>query len=480
MFSYGQIDKKANKDPVKNTEIENSRPGATISNSNQKPLIKESDTNNMTNIQRSDSLKRPNTLYQAFKPNSKPTAKIGNAIYTVFVPNLKFEVVSLSTDLEDGKNILYVWKNVPGNQINLKIEYQVSNSNAFFKVEQPGVYKIRHVVVDKGKKIDSIDFVIIGVNPNESTNIAAKKSSSIQQASNISNFSPTAKIEVIGGKHTISSDKLPLLLSSASVDPENSRMTYQWTQIRGRNCTLESPLSSSTKVLNLTEGEYSFKLEVKDANGLNNFETVDISVISGSSSVASNLINSSNPNIKSDNLLKPEASISKEDKIPSLKGGPEYALLDLVFPGVGHYYTSGDYTGFGKKKFHFITTMTVGFLAASSLYFKIDSEHDYKTYKSMVIEYQTNDLGVQTGGQRGGIEKNALKYYDSAKLKDQVFKGLIITAGSVVAGDAILTLFKGLINKGEYNRRYKLGKYGLHVDPISKQYYGLVNIKLNR
>lgn len=81
LISYGQIDKKANKDPVKNTEIENSRPGATISNSKQKPLIKESDTNNMTNIQRSDSLKDLIRYIKHLSPIPNLQQKLGT-LYT--------------------------------------------------------------------------------------------------------------------------------------------------------------------------------------------------------------------------------------------------------------------------------------------------------------------------------------------------------------------------------------------------------------
>lgn len=278
------------------------------------------------------------------------------------------------------------------------------------------------------------------------------------------NFPPIAKIKLSGSQTTITLDQLPLILNSESVDPEMGIMTYQWSIIRGQGGTLESPTLPNTRVINLNEGSYTFKLDITDSKGISNSETIDVMVISRSQPISPG---------------NPTESPKPSDKIQSLKGGPEYALLNLVFPGIGHFYTSGDYTGFGKKKYHFFTTIAVGTLLASSFYLKLDSERDYSTYKSLVIEYQKNDLGMLTSGQRGGVESEALKFYDRAKLKDQLFKGILIASGSVALGDTILTLFKGLINKSEYNRRYKLGKYSFFIDPISKQYIGSVRYNFN-
>lgn len=456
-YGISQIDKRANKDPLKN--------------------VLPSKVESISTNSKIDSIKKSNTIEDVFNTNKSPKAKVENITYTVVVPNLNYEVISFSTDPEDGKNIFYHWKNVLGNPIKLKFDYHPEFPKVYFKVEFPGTYKIRHVVIDKGKKRDSIDFTIIGIKPNDSPLIAIKTTNSTQQQDNsIPNYSPMAKIKIVGGKQIISLDQLPLILSSNSIDPENTSLTYVWSLVRGDNCIVESPGSSSTRILNLKEGDYSFKLSVKDVKGLSNVETVDITVISSKS----NLANNTKPSSTNVIVSNVPAIGTKDEKILPLKGGPEYALLDLVFPGVGHYYTSGDYTGFGKKKYHFITTAAVGTLIATGLYFKLDSDHNYNTYKSMVLEYQKNDLGVLTGGKRGGIESDALKYYDRAKLKDQLFKGLLIGAGTAIVGDAVLTLFKGLINKSEYNRRYKLGKYSLHIDPMSKQYYGVASIRLNR
>ncbi|MBK7371621.1 MAG: hypothetical protein IPJ09_09295 [Saprospiraceae bacterium] len=412
------------------------------------------------------SANKPNNLTQIFKKdsiplNQKPIAKLKDLVLTVDVPLSNYEIISQSYDNEDGNNILYIWKEALGNKNHLIIRTDPRSPKAYFDIQLPGLYSIKHVVKDKGNKLDSIQFTIIATKP----------------AIEI-NYSPIAKINIVGAQLSIQKDNLPLVLNSGSIDPEGDALTYNWTIISGFPGDIESKNSSRTRILNLTEGPYTFKLDIIDSKGHSSTEIINIIVTPESSLVANTKLATENKAPL--NPISSTSTAKNPEKIPGLKGGPEYALFDLVLPGVGHYYASGDYTGYGRKKTHFFTTALVSIMVASGFYLKLDSERDFTKYKSFEIEYQKNDLGVLTGGQRGGIEAEAQKFYDRARQKDLLFKGLIIGSGVIIAGDAILTLFKGLKNKNEYNRRYKLGKFSLNIDPFSNQYSGMVGFNLNK
>lgn len=53
----------------------------------------------------------------------------------------------------------------------------------------------------------------------------------------------------------------------------------------------------------------------------------------------------------------------------------------------------------------------------------------------------------------------------------------MITAGAIVAGDFVLTLFKWLQNQNEYNRRWKLGKFHVGIGGSKNEVLGTLSYR---
>jgi hypothetical protein len=67
---------------------------------------------------------------------------------------------------------------------------------------------------------------------------------------------------------------------SASYDPENDPITYQWTQISGPSVTLSSPTAAKTTFTAATGQSYVFRLTVTDSGGLSSSATTRVSTTS--------------------------------------------------------------------------------------------------------------------------------------------------------------------------------------------------------
>jgi uncharacterized cupredoxin-like copper-binding protein len=65
---------------------------------------------------------------------------------------------------------------------------------------------------------------------------------------------------------------------SASYDPENDPITYQWTQIAGTGVALSSPTAVKTTFTGVSGQTYVFKLTVTDTGGLSNSATTRVTV----------------------------------------------------------------------------------------------------------------------------------------------------------------------------------------------------------
>ena len=63
---------------------------------------------------------------------------------------------------------------------------------------------------------------------------------------------------------------------SASYDPDNDPITYQWTQIGGNSVTLSSPTSAKTTFTAVAGQTYLFKLTVTDSGGLSSSATTRV------------------------------------------------------------------------------------------------------------------------------------------------------------------------------------------------------------
>ncbi len=391
----------------------------------------------------SDPLKNPKLVLDTTNLSlKKPKAELAFYQFNLETPTDFLEIKSLSKDYQSRALLAYFWKTIPFGNPSIKLIYDSRYPQLTVKIANPGSYHLRHIVKSKEGLLDSVDFTIV----------LNKKTV---------DFSPIAKIKIESPGYTINTNQLPLVLRSIAEDPEKQTLTYHWSISPSINGAIDNPSFSSIQINNLKEGKYTVFLEVKDPLGHLALESININVIAS--------IVTSPP-------VSPDSTIEiVKVKIPRLKGGPEYALLDLLLPGVGHFYVSGDYTGNFKKKSNFITTVTIGAIWLGAVYNKYDSERLYKKYTDLSIEYQQNEFGIKTGGVRGTLAAIVDPTYEKARRRDLTFKGLALTAGVITIGDAIWTFLKGSQNKSEYNRRYKKGKYSIIIRPGIGQANVVVN-----
>lgn len=382
----------------------------------------------------------------------RPSVELAFYEYRLELPIENFEILSKAKDLSGKNPLMYIWKTVPFRNSNVSLVYNTNNPKVAISINHPGEYKIRHVVLMKDGWRDSVDFRIFAT-------------------SKAIDYAPVARIKIESPGYSIPIDKLPILIRSTAVDPESKSLSYKWTlSPEVINC-IDNPLANSIYLRNLNEGRYTLKLEVSDITGKSNIESIDLNITPASSIAILNV----NPSKSAKSSSQEETnkpiieSIEKAEKIPRLKGGPTNFLIDLVAPGIGHYFVSGDYSGYGRKKIHFATTITVGSLLLSSAYFKYDSERLYNNYVDRTLEYQLNEIGLQTGGVRGRLAAEVDGIYTKAKRRDLYFKGLAIAAGAITIGDTVWTLLKGLKNSKEYNWRKRRGwnKVGIKLNSNS-------------
>jgi hypothetical protein len=138
-----------------------------------------------------------------------------------------------------------------------------------------------------------------------------------------------------------------------------------------------------------------------------------------------------------------------------LKGGPSNALLNIVVPGLGHYFVSGDHYGNDRKPASLLITALYGGSLGGALYFKVKSDQLYDEYLKMsrYREYQRDSLGNITG-VRGAIQGQAQGKLQSAQTAQQNSKILLGVGAGILVADLAYTLIKGLKNKAAWKSEF--------------------------
>jgi lysophospholipase L1-like esterase/dienelactone hydrolase len=90
-----------------------------------------------------------------------------------------------------------------------------------------------------------------------------------------------APIANAGNDQTITYPDTDVNLSSAgSSDPENTALTYSWSKVSGPSqFNFNNTAAANPVVSNLLAGIYNFQLQVTDANGLSDLDTVKVTVV---------------------------------------------------------------------------------------------------------------------------------------------------------------------------------------------------------
>jgi hypothetical protein len=160
-----------------------------------------------------------------------------------------------------------------------------------------------------------------------------------------------------------------------------------------------------------------------------------------------------------------------------LKGGPANAAANLLLPGLGHYFVSGNYKGENRKISAFILTGIYAASIGGTFYFNGKSNDLYKKYNELAgyREYQ-KDANGNIVGMRGVNEAQADKYYNDAKAAHRNSLICLGLGGGVLVGDLIYTFLKGSKNKKEWQAQSTSFKPELFI--LSDGYQTTAGLKI--
>lgn len=240
----------------------------------------------------------------------------------------------------------------------------------------------------------------------------------------------------------------PIILDGTkSRDEDGKLVSIEWKQMGGPttlNILHKDSLFTAAEG-ELKAGTYAFELTVKD-----NLGSVAISrtivTVKGQSYWSTQPPKSNTPP-----KTNVSPSVQPVKNQAHLKGGPSNAALNLLLPGVGHYFVSGDYTGANRKANSFILTGAYLASIGGTFYFQQKSNSDYKKYEDLANfrEYQKDANGTIIG-VRGTNEAEANKYFNSAKSAHRNSLISLGVAGSILVGDLIYTFLRANKNKKEW------------------------------
>ncbi len=242
------------------------------------------------------------------------------------------------------------------------------------------------------------------------------------------------------------------LNGSKSHDEDGKIVSVQWKQIAGPTDLSISKKDSLMASANgeFKEGAYAFELSVKDDRGATAISRTILNVHSAPLIVNTPVAKNNVP--KKENSTFSNPMIAQKTKT-KLKGGPTNAAINLLVPGLGHYFVSGDHNGDNRKLSSFVLTAAYAGSIGGAFYFQGRSNSQYKKYSDLAAfrEYQKDANGIIIG-MRGVNEAEANKYFSSARSAHRNALICLGVGGAVLTGDLIYTFLKGSKNKREWKR----------------------------
>ncbi|HEU4610302.1 MAG TPA: hypothetical protein VFS31_19415 [Chitinophagaceae bacterium] len=277
-----------------------------------------------------------------------------------------------------------------------------------------------------------------------------------------------------GGDITI---QLPLNLvvildGIRSYDEDGRIVSINWRQVSGPSALrIASPTSYKSYVVGaFKEGVYAFELSVTDDKGGRSTDTVTITA--KAAAVVQN-----EPAVKKKDSI-PATRIMAKPEMPKLKGGPNNALLNILLPGVGHYFVSGDHYGNDRKPQVLLISALYAGSIGGAVYYKLRSNSQYNKYieLSNYREYQKDDNG-NIIGVRGANQAQAEQYLSDARHSHNNFLILTGVSAGIMAADVIYTFVKGSKNKKAWEAEAR-GSARLFISPGTTGLAFGVQIKL--
>jgi predicted esterase len=192
-----------------------------------------------------------------FAPNKKPLAKAGPD-QTISTSDTGINLSASASSDPDGSIVRYIWKKISGPD---KGTLAGTNTNTLkiTGLTTSGTYKYRLKVIDNRAEW-SYDTAAVIVTKGDPT----------------PNSIPLAKA---GTDTTIQFPADLTLNGSASSDPDGNITGFLWTKIDGpENYALVDPWNMKTAVTGLTEGTYTFRLEVTDNRDATSTDDITVTV----------------------------------------------------------------------------------------------------------------------------------------------------------------------------------------------------------
>ena len=237
------------------------------------------------------------------------------------------------------------------------------------------------------------------------------------------------------------------LNGTKSRDQDGRIVSVEWKQIGGPTQLTISPNDSLMAYASgeFKPGTYGFELTVKDNLGSVATSRTALTVKGTSYWSTDRPANKTTPSKTNNAPVVPQKTQSK------LKGGPSNAALDILLPGLGHYFVSGNYNGENRKPTAFIISGVYLASIGGAFYLNKHSTDLYDKYNQLATfrEYQ-KDANGQIIGIRGGNQAQADTYYNQAKAAQRNSLVCLGVAGGIMIGDAISTFLKGSKNKREW------------------------------
>jgi hypothetical protein len=250
-----------------------------------------------------------------------------------------------------------------------------------------------------------------------------------------------------------------------SHDKDGQIVQIRWRQVSGpTQLLLSAPDFYKTQLNgNWTEGVYVFELRVTDNAGAQRADSLRITTLPPADLTKKEEKITPPPVLSKDTVVqktppavvppKPAVAIRPKYDPPKLKGGPANALLNILAPGLGHYFVSGDHNGNNRKPGSFIITAFYGGAIGGAVYYKLRSEKQYDDYikASQFREYQ-RDANGNVIGVRGASEAQSNQYLASSRSSHNNALILAGVAGGILAADLVYTLVRGMKNKKAWKR----------------------------
>ncbi|MGN6401078.1 MAG: PKD domain-containing protein [Flavisolibacter sp.] len=285
--------------------------------------------------------------------------------------------------------------------------------------------------------------------------IIAYNKPAVTKAEPPANKSPKADA---GGNLTV---QLPLNLvvildGVKSYDADGRIIAINWRQVSGPNTLrIASPTSYKSYVVgDFKPGVYAFELSVTDDKGASGTDRANLTVKAAlvTKQQTSTAINKGSIANNSDTIVR---KIIAPSAPPKLKGGPSNALIDVLLPGLGHYFVSGDYYGNDRKPAVLLITALYAGSVGGAVYYKLRSNSQHNKYIDLANfrEYQKDDNG-NIIGVRGANQAQATQYLNDSKNSHNNFLILTGISAGIMAADVIYTFIRGSKNKKQWKNEY--------------------------